>query len=326
MAIQIPNPGTGNGASGDNEFVLWSKVKDNFNDQTNAAGRLVGTGAEQIPLSKNIPSLLGTAATKDVGTGNGQVATWGTYGINNTGVGGYGNGGGPHRFKTRTEFGGGLSEGSTANSHESPAQLSSYNAWHGIFSVVGRHGSITTQAQTYYYGGRMFFRFRYQSHAASENEWARDTWAEIYTDRNTTIGTNREIIKSSPVLRVFKDGIEKIHEANDLDIEFIVNGVGDYTIKGTTGIRDGKEDWTINIPKDNHDNQLIAFTMEEEEGGIVHLKTYKRAFSMETFTFGPDLNTPIDIPDERWVDLHFNDLPQEQLEDIQAEELGLDKE
>lgn len=30
MAIQIPNPGTGNGATGDNEFVLWTKTKDNF--------------------------------------------------------------------------------------------------------------------------------------------------------------------------------------------------------------------------------------------------------------------------------------------------------
>lgn len=48
MAIQIPNPGTGNGASGDNEFVLWSKVKDNFNDQTNAASRLVGTAAGNV--------------------------------------------------------------------------------------------------------------------------------------------------------------------------------------------------------------------------------------------------------------------------------------
>ena len=54
MAIQIPNPGTGNGASGDNEFVLWSKVKDNFNDQTNAASRLVGTGAGEVPLAENV--------------------------------------------------------------------------------------------------------------------------------------------------------------------------------------------------------------------------------------------------------------------------------
>lgn len=53
MTIQIPNPGTGNGQTGDNEFVLWSKVKDNFSDQTNAASRLVGTGAGQVPLAQD---------------------------------------------------------------------------------------------------------------------------------------------------------------------------------------------------------------------------------------------------------------------------------
>jgi hypothetical protein len=52
MTIQIPNPGTGNGATGDNEFVLWSKVKSNFEDQANAASRLVGTDDEQIPTAK----------------------------------------------------------------------------------------------------------------------------------------------------------------------------------------------------------------------------------------------------------------------------------
>jgi hypothetical protein len=53
MTIQVPNPGTGNGATGDNEFVLWSKVKDNFSDQSNAASRLVGTDGEQIPTAKH---------------------------------------------------------------------------------------------------------------------------------------------------------------------------------------------------------------------------------------------------------------------------------
>ena len=53
MAIQIPNPGTGNGATGDNEFVLWSKVKDNFSDQTNAASKVVGTANGQIPLAQD---------------------------------------------------------------------------------------------------------------------------------------------------------------------------------------------------------------------------------------------------------------------------------
>jgi len=52
MAIQLPNPGTGNGSTGDNEFVLWTKVKNNFSDQNNAASRLVGTDDEQIPTSE----------------------------------------------------------------------------------------------------------------------------------------------------------------------------------------------------------------------------------------------------------------------------------
>lgn len=58
MTIQIPNPGTGNGASGDNEFVLWSKVKDNFSDQTNAASKLVGTAAGQIPLTQQVRTVM----------------------------------------------------------------------------------------------------------------------------------------------------------------------------------------------------------------------------------------------------------------------------
>lgn len=48
MTIKIPDPGTGNGATGDNEFVLWSKVKDNFGDLTNAASRIVGTALGNV--------------------------------------------------------------------------------------------------------------------------------------------------------------------------------------------------------------------------------------------------------------------------------------
>ena len=53
MTIQIPNPGTGNGATGDNEFVMWSKVKTNFEDSTNAASRLVGTTSGTVPVITN---------------------------------------------------------------------------------------------------------------------------------------------------------------------------------------------------------------------------------------------------------------------------------
>ena len=92
-----------------------------------------------------------------------------------------------------------------------------------------------------------------------------------------------------------------------MPIKYTRTGVGDYTIEGTTGLREN--DWQIVIPKDDHDNQLIAFTIEDDNGTI-HLKTYKRTFNMQTFMFEPDLNAPLDIPEGRWVDLHFNDLPQ----------------
>lgn len=52
MTIQVPNPGTGNGQTGDNEFVLWSKVKANFEDQTNAASKSIGSSSGQVPMAQ----------------------------------------------------------------------------------------------------------------------------------------------------------------------------------------------------------------------------------------------------------------------------------
>lgn len=48
MAIQLPNPGLGDGQTGDNEYVMWTKVKDNFSNTTHAASRLVGTATGNV--------------------------------------------------------------------------------------------------------------------------------------------------------------------------------------------------------------------------------------------------------------------------------------
>lgn len=48
MAIQLPDPGLGDGQTGDNEYVMWTKVKDNFNNTTHAANRLVGTATGNV--------------------------------------------------------------------------------------------------------------------------------------------------------------------------------------------------------------------------------------------------------------------------------------
>lgn len=176
-----------------------------------------------------------------------------------------------------------------------------------VWTIKGYNASAIQFQLPYTQGQHGAYAMRYKDH---QGTW--QSWAQIYTSGNTTVDSNKNIKTSSPVVRVFADHLDKIHEANDLPIKYTRNGVGDYTIEGTTGLREN--DWQIVIPKDDHDNQLIAFTIEDDNGTI-RLKTYKRIFSMETFTFGPDLKTPLDIPEGRWVDLHFNDIPQEQLDE-----------
>lgn len=53
MAIRVPNLGTGNGQTGDNELKIRSDYNHNFTDPTNAASRLVGTANNQIPSSQD---------------------------------------------------------------------------------------------------------------------------------------------------------------------------------------------------------------------------------------------------------------------------------
>lgn len=65
MAIQLPNPGLGDGQTGDNEFVMWTKVKDNFSNTTHAASRLVGVSKGQIPLADDVHKANYSYATLD---------------------------------------------------------------------------------------------------------------------------------------------------------------------------------------------------------------------------------------------------------------------
>lgn len=298
MAIQIPNPGTGNGASGDNEFVLWSKVKDNFNNSAHAASRLVGIATGQIPLAEGVAEAFLSGLTEK---------TKPSDNLNEfTGAGVYQAHG---MFQKNTPL---------DNVSSSKFKLYVNKLLGGANPLGTQQIAIMTES---IHAGDVYSRIMptYGGDGAFTN------WAKYYTSRNTTVDSNKNIKTSSPVVRVFSDHLDKIHQANDLPIKYTRNGVGDYTIEGTTGLREN--DWQIVIPEDDHRNQLIAFTIQDDNGTI-RLKTYKRTFNMTTFMFEPDLNQPLDIPDGRWVDLHFNDLPQEELppsEDFQAEEVVLDK-
>lgn len=284
MAIQIPNPGTGNGASGDNEFVLWSKVKDNFSDQTNAASRLVGESTGNL-LEVGTH---GVASVSKVITDNTLVSYLrnGFYVKSNAGIISYG-----QQYASGFK---GVLELPTGDSNLAHTQITVFHSdWNGK--------SIDDPTMA-----------------------SKKFVVKLYTDRNTTKDAGTGFLKvSSPVLHVYNDKIDKIHEAEQLDITVDKKAVGHYEIHGTTGLRKN-DGWNISPPRDIHGNVRCMIEVTEKDG-VITVKTYKRKFDLELAAIVHDYDNPLDIPDGACVELRFNDLPQEKLDDIQPEEVDLDK-
>lgn len=280
MTIQIPNPGTGNGASGDNEFVLWSKVKDNFSDQTNAASRLVGN---------NNGNLAEMSSSGVAGTG------WGAQLLTQmTNVGTV-----PAELKSGVYV---LNDSSTKR----PPTLGQFD---NLVIVAKRHTVTTGAAIWLPYGYGSTGTITVEAFSGTDR-----TYFNIYTDRNTTKDVATGFLKaSSPVLHVYNDSITKIHEAEQLDITVDKKDVGHYEIHGTTGLRKN-DGWFMSPPRDMHSNVLCMVDYEEKDGVII-LKTYKKKFDFETVSIVHDYDNPMDIPEGACVEFRFNDLPREQLDE-----------
>lgn len=279
MTVQIPDPGTGNGQTGDNEYVFRKKVKDNFSDQTNAASRLLGAAPGQVPLAENTYkaafSNLARRATDDAITDANNLPSGTRY---------Y------------------LATGST----------NTPNTKHDTtWNIETRQGVSSNVLNQIALGGNNNTAGMYLRNRNSSSAWG--DWSIVYTNRNTTVDGNGLLKPSSPVLRVFSDHIEGNNDADIMQAVFTKNGVGDYTISNTTGLR--TNGWYITIPNDMNGNPKVAVTLSEKDG-VVSLKSYKRIFDMSDFIFKPDLEQPLEIPDGRWIDLRFEELP---IDDTQTE-------
>ena len=286
MAIQIPNPGTGNGASGDNEFVLWSKVKDNFSDQTNAASKLVGTGSGQIPLAKDTFTAQAASTASTLQPPSTGLMTAFPMGVKMTATNG-----GDYTDKPVKTAG-------TSDTWGYRTETMAGNAFSNfIFAYPYREGDI--YFRKYNYGGT----------------WSE--WAKLYHSGNTTI-VNGSLKPSSPVVKIHTDSLELNGDAERMGVTLNKRGVGDYLLQNTTGLRnDGG--WRIELPQDVNGNPYFAVTYNELENNDIEVKTYKRIFDMNTFMFVPDLDNPVDIKEGRSIAIRFNDLPYEYLDDTQME-------
>lgn len=138
----------------------------------------------------------------------------------------------------------------------------------------------------------------------------------VITTANAQIDANGFIKAASPIVRLFADKIELNEEAKLQPITFEKLGVGDYLIKGSLGF--AQEGWYIEMPKDANGNVLVAVVYEQLENNDISVKTYDYMLNKKG-RIVPDLETPLDIPSTRWVDLRLQSLPQPEIEpsDIQ---------
>lgn len=261
MAVQIPDPGTGNGQTGDNEYVFRKKVKDNFNDQTNAASRLVGTGTGNVMLVGAFG--LGSYAAQRIDAQKDALTPNGFWRAPNM---------------TSAPIGFQAAMGITF----------SYDASNQVDLGV----TMVSQVLAYrsIVGGVV------------------KPVIEVWTKANATKDSNGFLKAASPIVKVFADKVELNGDAESQNVMYTKNGIGDYTITTQSGL--STDGWYIELPKDMNGNPKVAVTLQETNG-VISLKSYKRIFSMETFTFEPDLNEPLDIPDGRWIDLRLNEIPVE---------------
>lgn len=140
--------------------------------------------------------------------------------------------------------------------------------------------------------------------------------AVMRTDRNTAVDANGFLKSASPIVKVFADKVELNDEAGQQNISFEKLDVGNYLIKGSSGF--AQDGWYIETPKDANGNVLFSVIYETLENGDISIKTYKKKFDFETVSIVADLDSPVDIAENRWIDLRLQELPQPEIEMLES--------
>lgn len=284
MAKQTVNLGTApTGAGGDTFRTGSAKLQANDDEIYNYLGD--GTN-----LNK-----LGTAAFKNTGTSTGSVMEVGAFGWGGNAVLSTTQ---PHSLQSGMfEFGAQL-----------PNLPFDHDNGYGSFGINVSRGGIGAFLYAPYNGYQNNFIFRtydYTGPTSYKDHVLRDS-------RNTTIDANGFIKNASPIAKLFADHIELNDEAQQQSITFEKLGVGDYLIKGSTGF--AQDGWYIETPKDANGNVLFSVIYETLEDGDISVKTYKKKFDLETVSIVADLDNPVDITENRWIDLRLQELPQPEIE------------
>lgn len=268
------------GLGGDSLRSAAAKINANFADPTNAASKIVGTAVGQVPLAQDVFKVNHTKIA---------IPAFGAdYNCNVFEAGSL------HSVHS----------GTTLN-----APTGAGIQYWSIKTEVVEANTNPLQIARGLTGNSLQFRQKTGSYGYLE-------WTTILTSANTSKDSNGFIKGASPIVKVHADKVVLNEDAEQQNVTFKKNGIGDYTINTESGL--STDGWYIELPKDMNGNPKVAVTLSEVDG-VISLKSYKRIFSMESFIFEPDLDNPLDIPDTRWIDLRLNEIPVEIPDDIQAE-------
>ena len=224
----------------------------------------------------------GHAASRLVGTAAGNVMEVGAFGLGGADVVGVS----PDTFKTR------MMAGVYIRDNPEHDQIRAYiNAAYSQDWIWQLRSMIA---------GNPEFRF-----FTGGTTWG--SWFKFRTELNTAVDANGFIKAASPIVSVYADKIKLNDEAQLQQITFEKLGVGDYLIKGSTGF--SQEGWYIEMPKDANGNVLVAVIYEQLDNNDISVKTYDYMLNKKG-RIVPDLETPLDIPSTRWIDIRLQELPQ----------------
>ncbi|MGE6479930.1 pyocin knob domain-containing protein [Psychrobacter namhaensis] len=278
MAVQIPDPGTGNGQTGDNEYVFRKKVKDNFSDQTNAASRIVGPAAGQIPTSENTFTAQAQEATSLQPLTTGLIADF------------------PIGVKVKAVSGGSYADKPVKESGAT-------DSWAYRTENLGGTSYSNAQFAYPYRDADIYFRiFNY-----NPDSWS--GWAKLLHTQNTTKDANGFVKRASPVVDLYNDRIELNHDAEKQGPTFEKLGVGNYLVKGSLGF--AQAGWYIEMPKDANGNVLVAVVYEQLENNDLSIKTYAKKFDEETGDIVANILKPRDITEGRFISLRLHEVVDE---------------
>jgi len=292
MAKQTINPGVApTGAGGDTFRSGSAKLQANDDEIYNYLGD--GTN-----LNK-----LGTAAFRNVGNQAGNVMQVGAFGV----------GGFQRLFEavstpSRIPLGLDLKMATTDK-----LGILNNASWQGasllsLRTYPDQSLGSTNHVEAVFYANKLFLRGG--SSPASGND-SFTAWAEVRSTANTTVDANGFVKNASPVIKLFADRIELNDEAQQQDISFEKLDTGDYLIKGSSGF--AQEGWYVETPKDANGNVLVAVVYEQLENGDISVKTYDYMLNKKGRIVA-DTETPLDIPENRWIDLRLQELPQPEIE------------